>query len=48
MEGKNHVLQTRISEAEYEEIKAKASALHLTISTYVRMVLLGGRDNDRA
>ncbi len=48
METKNHVLQTRISDDEYEEIKERAAALHLTISAYVRMVLFGGRDNDRA
>lgn len=46
MESKNHILQTRVSDEEYEEIKQRAAALHLTISAYVRMMIFGGRNND--
>jgi predicted DNA binding CopG/RHH family protein len=48
MEGKNHVLQTRVSEVEYEEIKRRAAELHLTVSAYVRMIIFGRKDHDRA
>ena len=45
---KDLYLHVRVSEEEAQEIKAKADALRLTVSAYVRMMLLGGAINDRA
>lgn len=48
MEGKTERIYIRVSAEELQEIKAKADDKHLSISAYIRMVILGGRKNDRA
>ena len=47
METKTRVIRTRVSEEEYELIKRRAAEKHLTVSSYIRMLLMeGGKDRD--
>lgn len=43
MAGKDKRVFIRVSEAELAELKAKAAARHLTVSAYVRMIVLSER-----
>lgn len=47
METKTRVVRTRVSEEEYELIKRRAAEKHLTVSSYIRMILMeGGEKHD--
>lgn len=49
MSEKDKHLHIRVSAEELGQIKAKAEEKHLSISAYVRMIVLsGGRADDRA
>ena len=47
METKTRVVRTRVSEEEYELFKRRAAEKHLTVSSYIRMILMdGGEKHD--
>ena len=46
MEGKTERINIRVSAEELQAIKAKADEKHLSVSAYIRMIILGGRTND--
>jgi predicted DNA binding CopG/RHH family protein len=48
MEGKTERINIRVSADELQAIKAKADEKHLSVSAYIRMMILGGHSNDRA
>lgn len=43
---RDQVLNIRVSSAEMEAIKARAEEKHVPVSTYVRMIIFGGANND--
>lgn len=47
MEGKTERIYIRVSADELQAIKAKADEKHLSVSAYIRMIILEAR-NDRA
>lgn len=46
MEGKTERINIRVSAEELQAIKAKADEKHLSVSAYIRMIILVGRTND--
>ena len=43
MAGKDKRVFIRVSEEELEELKERAAARHLTVSAYIRMIVLSER-----
>ena len=48
MEGKNERINIRVSAEELEQIKVKAAARHLSVSAYIRMIVLAEKEEVKA
>lgn len=48
MEGKNERIYIRVSAEELEQIKEKAAARHLSVSAYIRMIVLAEKEEVKA
>lgn len=44
MESKDKRIYIRVSDAEEKKIREKAAARHLTVSAYIRMVVLADKE----